>query len=215
MARYPPVAIALVAGILASAAEANDQFTVVLHARIPSGTGTCTAAGLPNCRSIRPITQVAPATDFRLYLFLNNVESVIAMQTAFTWPVDWTLDPDHEPPIAFGCRPNMLCKESDGHPPMSYGCAWDCAQGPGPVIIVRFDFLAGASGCLTQLNPIQGSQRVEIWDCQGRVTLLDARDPIQQLRLGSICVGTPGWDACDPLMPVQAKTWGRIKGSYR
>jgi hypothetical protein len=218
--RYAPVAICLLALCLATVAEANSQFTSVLHARVPAGIGACTQAGLPTCLAgSRPVTQLAAGADFRLYLFVNNYTQIQAMQTGFAWPADWSVDPDGEPPVVFGCRTNQLNASEPANPggPQAgtLATAFDCFQGPALCLVARIDFLAGAGGCLNQINPAQGTARVEILDCSNVSTVIDANDPIGGMRLGSICVGTPGRDACDPVTPVQATTWGSIKASYR
>jgi hypothetical protein len=220
--RYAPGAICLLALCLASVAEANQNFTVVLHARIPSGTGTCTVAGLPDCLpppgGIDPVTLVVPG-EFRLFIFVNNYSELLAFQTAFAWPADWMSTPIGEPPITFGCRGTT---QAYAHEPVNPGgptdgtlaTAFDCFTGPGLAAIGRIDFLAGAAGCLTQVNPEQGSMKVEVLDCSNGSTTIDASTVEGQLRLGSICVGAPGVNACQPL-PVEPATWGKIKNSYR
>jgi hypothetical protein len=204
----------------ATIAQANTHFSVVLHARTPGGTGTCTATGVPNCTNIRPTTQVAADTEFRLYIFINNYTALGAMQTAFAWPADWVCDPDGEPPITFGCRGTT---QAYAHEPVNPGgpidgtlaTAFDCFTGPGLAAIGRIDFLSGAAGCLTQVNPAQGTRRVEVLDCQNNSTTIDADTSFGQLRLGAICVGTPGRDACDVHPAVEPATWGSIKATYR
>lgn len=221
--RYAPVAFCLLALGLATVAEANQNFTVVLHARTPAGTGACTVAGLPNCLpapgGIRPTTTITAATEFRAYIFVNNYTNIQGLQVAYAWPADWSVDPDGEPPITFGCRANQLFASEPQNPggpsAGTLATAFDCFNGPALCIVARIDFLSGASGCLTQVNPNQGSGRVEIVDCANASTTLDASvDPGRQ-RVGSICVGQGGQDACDPITPVEPATWGRIKASYR
>lgn len=218
--RYTPIAICLSALCLASVAQANVHFSVVLHARTPAGIGACTAAGLPNCMNLRPTTQVAPNTEFRLYIFINNYTALAAMQTAFQWPADWFCDPDGESPITLGCRG---ANQTYAHEPVNPGgpldgafvTAFDCFTGPELAAIGRIDFLSGASGCLYQVNPVQGTGRVEVLDCQNNSTTIDASNGAQQLRLGMICVGTPGRDSCDVKPIVEPTTWGNIKATYR
>jgi hypothetical protein len=214
--RCAPVAICLLVLCLATTARANDNFTIVLHVRIPAGTGACTAAGLPNCAGIRPTTQVAANTEFRLYIFINNHTTLGAMLTAFQWPADWSCDPDGESPIFFPCRggKSAYWPTNPGGP--YYGMlafAFDCITNPALAAIGRIDFFAGAGGCLEQLNPITG--RVEVLDCQNNSTTLDATTPQGQSRLGSICVGARGRDACDAVTPVEPSTWGSVKATYR
>jgi hypothetical protein len=217
--RYAPVAICLMALCLATVAQANSNFTVVLHARVPAA-GTCTVTGIFDCTTIRPTTMVAANTEFRLYIAVQNYSSLGAMQTALAWPGDWMSTPSGEPPITFGCRGTT---QAYAHEPVNPGgpldgtlaTAFDCFTGPGVGMIGRIDFLSGAGGCLTQVNPTQGSGRVEVLDCQNNSTTLDANTQPGSLRVGSICVGTPGRDACDPVVAVEPTTWGKIKNSYQ
>jgi len=225
--RCGPAAICVLALGLATVAEAVHIPSVVLHARPPSGVGSCTEPGLPTCEyGGRPITQIAPGESFRLYILVQNWQNVgygngfAGLQTAFTWPADWVVDPDGEPPVTLGCQRNQLTvtEPSDPGGPANgiYATVFDCIQGSGPnlVVIGRIDFLAGQAGCLFQVNP--NSVRVELLDCQYASTFIDASDPYEQQRLGSICVGSPGWDSCDnDLHPVEARTWGSIKATYR
>jgi hypothetical protein len=51
-------------------------------------------------------------------------------------------------------------------------------------------------------------------DCLNGIDRIDAGDPVEQLRLGKICVGEGGRDACDPVTAVEPATWGQIKRSY-
>jgi len=216
--RHALVAICLLALCGAASAQENENFTVVLHARTPAGTGSCTASGLPDCLGIRPTTQVAANNEFRLYIFINNFSKIFALLTAFAWPTDWSIVGDEV--SVFGCRG---ATQAYAHVPVEPGgplegtlaTAFDCVSGPGLAAIARIDFFASGGGCLTQLNPRQGTGRVEVLDCQYHSTTLDASDPRQQPRLGSICVGVPGRDACDALVAFEPVTWGKIKASYQ
>jgi hypothetical protein len=218
--RYTLEAISLIALTFASVAGASEQFTIVIHARTPGGTGSCTAAGLPDCINVRPTIQIAGETGYRFYIFVNNYNDIQGLQTAFAWPSDWMFGLDGEPEPVYPCRTNQVSHhiphDPGGPNEGIYATTFDCFVGPGLAVIGRMDFLVyGTSGCLTQLNPNRGSGRVEILDCENRSYRIDASDPVQRSRLGSICAGTPGHDACDPLStPIEPATWGRIKASY-
>jgi hypothetical protein len=228
--RYASVAICLLALCLATVAEANNnsKFTVVLHAGTPGGG--CSATGVPDCAAVQPVTTVAPGTEFRLYILVNNYTELQAMQTCLSWPADWLINPAGEPTLSFPCAVGATAghePQGDGQGPGgneavdgTYAASFNCITGPAVAKIVRIDFRSGASGCLTQINPAQGSGRVEIDDCAvnppgGNPTLLDASTAEGQARLGSICVGTPGHNACQAIVAVEPATWGRIKNSYR
>lgn len=228
--RYALVAILLMAVGTASVGEANQNFKVVLHARTGTASGSCTETDVPNCIDVLPRTQVAPGEAFRLYILVNDYVEFQAFQTCITWPADWVHNPNGEPPLTFPCTVDPLWAhepQGDGQGPNgidavdgTYAASFDCVTGPAVAVVVRIDFLAGQSGCLTQINPAQGSERIEIDDCAsnppgGNQFFIDASTAEGQLRLGSICVGTPGRDTCDRATAVEPATWGHIKASYR
>lgn len=208
-----------------SESEANENFTIVLHARTPGGTGACSASDLPTCPppgepGIRPTTQVAAGASFCLYIFVNNYTDIQALETAFAWPADWKADPDGKDPSFIGCRSNEIVVAEPRNPGGStsgiLATAFDCVTGPELCLLGHVDFVAGQSGCLTQVNsPVGDREGVALHDCQNQTVLIDARWGAGQIRLGSICVGHPGQDACNPLTPVEPSTWGRIKASYQ
>jgi hypothetical protein len=45
--------------------------------------------------------------------------------------------------------------------------------------------------------------------CSGDVDVIDPQGR------GSICVDAGGYDACDPVVPVEAASWGSIKAQYK
>lgn len=221
--RYAPGAIFLLAICMASVAEANENFTVVLHARIPHATGSCIVADLPSCDVGSPAnTQIDPLTSFRLYIFVRNFTELVAFQTCLLWPDDWQVNPDGD--LGQPCTSGTFVAHDtvgngDSTVDGTYAASFDCVVGPAIAKIHRIDFQAGASGCLTQANPSQGSQMVEVDDCApsppgGNPTLLDASTPGGQLRLGSICVGVPG-NLAGCAVPVEPVTWGRVKATYK
>lgn len=225
--RYAPGAVVIFAIGMASVAEADYGFTVVLHARTGIGSGSCTESDVPNCYNVHPRIQVAPGERFRLYILVNNYTEFQSFQTCLIWPDDWVFNPDGEVPFSFPCTANTLL----GHEPQGNGdsavdgtfaASFDCITGPAIAKIVRIDFQAGQGGCLIQINPAQGSQRVEIDDCAtdppgGNPSYIDASTAQGRLHLGSICVGMQGFDACYPRdgTAVEPATCGRIKASYR
>src|SRR5688572_23333053 len=68
----------------------NPQVTFVLHAQ-PGYGGTCTAAPAPNCDAVQPTVVVQPNTPYQVFLYLNNVNGVAGVQTAFAWDAGWDL----------------------------------------------------------------------------------------------------------------------------
>jgi len=220
--RCASLVICLLTLCFATLAEADPEFKVVLHARTPAGSGRCDAADLPDCANIRPTTQVVPNTEFRLYIFVKDygADGVKGFSTAFDWPSDWHCDPDGKAPYVWECHVGpYLHIPIDPGGPLDGALTQvfvDCVTEPSFLPIARIDFLAGSAGCLTLINPARGFGRVEVLNCLLDSYLIDASDPVQQLRLGSICVGSPGRDACDPMTTVvEPTTWGNVKATYR
>lgn len=228
--RYTLGMVLLLAIGVAPVAEANQNFSVMLHARTGAGIGGCQESDVPNCIDVHPRVQVAPGERFRLYILVNNYTEFQAFQTCITWPADWVHNPDGEETLTFPCTGDPLWghePQGDGQGPNgndavdgTYAAAFDCVTGPAVAVVVRIDFQAGQGGCLTQINPAQGSEKVEIDDCAinppgGNQFFIDASTPGGQLRLGSICVGIPGHNTCAMATAVEPATWGHIKDSYR
>ncbi len=92
--------------------------------------------------------------------------------------------------------------------------AFDCFVGPNLVVIGRLVFTTGDAGCLSQVRSCY-PLGVYTEDCDQVVWQIDPDDPIHQFRLGRICIGAGGNDACRPPLAVQETTWGRIKASFR
>ena len=69
--------------------------------------------------------------------------------------------------------------------------------------------ISGPTGCLSQ---VQSSYPfgTHVLDCSLQVDQI--REPA---RLGKICVGPGGYDACHTLNPVRPATWGQVKATYR
>ena len=75
----------------------------------------------------------------------------------------------------------------------------------------RMFFVAGSSGCLRYIQA-DWPFRIQVLDCAlGNDVITDQESP----RLGRVCVGSGGIDACDRVVPVAPATWGAIKDSFR
>lgn len=219
--RYASVAICLFALCLATVAEANSNFTVPLHAGLEGAS--CTSAASVTCELGNPAgaprVNIAPGEAFRLFILVNNYTELQAFQTALVWPADWTVNPDGvQSPCTAGTFVAHDPVAPGGPTDGTYAAAFNCITGPAVARIHRVDFIAGATGCISQTNPTQGSGFVEIDDCAtdppgGNPTYIDANTG--QNRLGKICVGAGGFDACRGPVPVEAATWGKIKNTYK
>ena len=59
------------------------------------------------------------------------------------------------------------------------------------------------------MNPKNLSLRISDYE---PIKQVDVIDPLSR---GSICVDAGGYDACDPVVPVEAASWGSIKAQYK
>lgn len=89
--------------------------------------------------------------------------------------------------------------------------AFDCATGGSLVVIGFMVMNLTGSGCVTQVQPANSTFLA--LDCNLEIDEFGL--PEGAGRLGSVCIGSGGHDACDRVVPVQPATWGRIKRSYR
>jgi hypothetical protein len=158
---------------------------------------------------------VLPSTDYTIYLMVANYLHVAGIQTAFDWDPGWVLND-----VLFNCRANQLnaILPDPGRPggpsTGTVSTAFDCVTGPALAVIGRLRFTSGPGGCITQVQSCYPFG-VHAIDCANGIDLINANDPYQRLRLGKICVGQGGHDACDPIIATEPATWGRIKASYR
>jgi hypothetical protein len=197
----------------------NPNATYVLHAK-PGLTGGCTVAGQPDCLpgpgGVQPTVIVDPATEYRVFYYLNNTQCVGAMQTAFQWDTGWVIDPNESGVTFSGCQGNQLTIASPQNPSGgptdgTLTTAFDLLTAPF-MLIGRMDFLSGPSGCLFQVQSILPFG-CHVVDCNNEA---DLHDPsLLPDAFGRICVSAGGHNACPPLNPVEPATWGSIKATYR
>ena len=77
----------------------------------------------------------------------------------------------------------------------------------------RMFFSNVTQGCIEQVQSAY-SGGIAVVDCAGGIDQIDPSDPVQKQRLGRICVGSGGHDACDRVVPVESSTWGQIRATY-
>lgn len=192
---------------------ANPNFTLPLHARHGQAENRCRDFAPVDCAGVRPTVEVPPGTEVVIYILLYNHNQVQGMQTAYQWDAGWVLYD-----CLINCRPGQVvieCDWSDPGGPVhgALSTAFNCTAGPALAPVGRIGLLAGDSGCLRQVESAYPNG-IHLVDCAGGIDRIDPNDPVQTPRLGKICVGTGGHDACDPVTPVEGATWGRIKASY-
>lgn len=193
----------------------NPNFTLPLHA-VP-GIGNPCSGYLPvDCIGNRPVVSVTANSPITVYLLLMNFNDVTAMETAFEWDAGWILAGG-----AWDCQVDQIFAVEPHDPggPVAgtIATAFDCVSGPALAVIGRLFFQSGPSGCLRQVQSTY-PDGIAVVDCGNPMgeDFIDANTPEGQARLGRICVGSGGHDACGPqTTAVDPATWGAIKASYR
>lgn len=205
--RYAPV-MALMALLLATTAVAglNPFATLPLHGKT-SSFEQCNGYLPVDCSLSNPPQVNMPAPGpVAIFLFVNNYTRVAGVQTAFQKDPSWT--------FTFGlwdCQPNQLSAVTPGG---AFGptagtisTAFDCLNGPALGVIGRMHFVA-TTGCITQVQSTYPDGN-HVVDCSQGKDLIDLAQ-----RLGSVCVGQGGHNACPAVTPVEPATWGSIKAQY-
>lgn len=204
------VAIAL--GVCAAGrvnAGTNPDFRIVLHAK-PSSFEPCNGYLPVDCISNPPTVNLPSTAPIAVFVLLFNYTAASGIQTAFQWPGwsptfflwDCLLACDFAP-CSTTMGPNAGLLEGD--------FIAGCVTAPALLMIGRMHFVpAGSAGCISQFIPDEPNG-IHLRDCTGGVDLItDASSP----RLGKICIGTGGVNACDGAVPVESITWGQIKATY-
>jgi hypothetical protein len=202
------LAMPLLAGI--ASAGLNPHFTIPLHAKSSSFEG-CDGYLPVDCDGTRPTVTAIAGEPTVVYVMVHNYAALLGIQTAFEWDPSWNL--------LFGlwdCQPGSL----DGSEPQNPGGpiagflqkAFVCATGPALAVVGRMFFVGVESGCIRQVQPsfLYG---IAALDCTLAMDLIPD-SPADGARLGRVCVGAGGHDACDRVLPVETATWGSIKATY-
>ena len=210
--RNASVAMALMALCISTTAFAglNPQITLPLHGKA-SSFEPCTGYLPVDCEGIRPTTNV-PVGGIAIFLLAYNHTNLAGVQTAFQWP-GWTL--------TFGlwdCQGGQLSAvtpQNPGGPTAgSITTAFNCVTTGALSAIGRMFFVpAGNPGCVSQ---VQSSFPfgIHVIDCSLNTDLIVEGSPGYDQRIGSVCTGSNGVDACDAVVAVEPTTWGKIKTQY-
>jgi len=190
-------------------AGANPNFTLPLHAKV-SSFEPCNGYLPVDCLSVHPTVQVEGGQPVAIFLLVANYTQLAGVQTAFEVDPSWT--------FTFGlwdCQCSTC--ESDPYPPFGplYGTitvAFNCVTNGELLSIGRLHFASG-TGCVGQVESSYPSGTCAL-DCQQQLDQIHLDEPGQAARLGKVCVGPGGNDACTAATPVAATTWGAIKASY-
>lgn len=197
-------------------AGANPHFTLPMHGIWPfTFSEFCTTPatqGIDCSHSGRPTVDLPPeATGPAIfYLFVHNHAAIQCVQTAFEW-APWT--------FLFGqwrCIPGSHLHVQEPHDPGGpfhgyIGQCWPCVTDPSLLVVGFMVINITGPGCISQVEPYL---RISALDCNNEVDELTLPGP-DELRLGRVCVGSGGHDACDALTPVLSTTWGGIKAQYQ
>jgi len=184
-------------------------------------TGINHACDLPNvnCRcyseDVWPTTSVPPNTEITVYVILTPALCPVAyplsgVQTAFEWDQSWTFIGS-----TWNCQPNQLyvtTLQPGGSRSGTITTAFDCVEASTALVIGKLYFMTGQTGCLRQITP-RDAYGVQLLDCTPEMHLISL--PEEDYRIGSVCVGALGQNACWDPGPVEHSTWGGIKASWR
>ncbi len=197
--------ILVLAASTAALAGQNPQVTLPLHVKA-SGFEACTGYQPVDCTSTRPTVEIA-AGPAAIFLLMMNYNCIAGVQTAFEVE-GWT--------FGFGlwdCQPGQLSAVTPAAPlgptAGSITTAFNFLNGPALAVAGRI-FLTASTGCISQVQSTYPFG-IHVLDCEGGIDQITDQE---QGRVGKVCVGPGGVDACDPVSAVESSTWGQIKASF-
>jgi hypothetical protein len=208
MLKRAPV-MTLIALCLASsaamAAGLNPQVTFPLHYK-PSSFEACTGISPVDCLTNRPVVEAQAGQPAAIFLLVMNYTNLAGVQTAFDFG-GWT--------FTFGlwdCQGGQLSAVQPGMPGGATAgtitTAFNCVTSGALQVIGRMIFAAPTAGCISQVQSTYPFG-IHALDCS------QGTDQItEDARLGKVCVGAGGVDACDVVSAVEGATWGGIKAQY-
>jgi len=203
------LAIAMTAAAGTALAGGNPNFTLPLHAKVTQGYEPCEGYLPVDCLSVHPTVEVQSGQSVAIFLLVANAPELTGVQTAFDVDPSWT--------FAYGiwdCRGRYAFSPQLPFGPTTgtISAGFNCITGGQLLPIGRMFFIAGA-GCIGQVSSTFPFG-THVLDCHGEPDMIVPSEPGQAARLGKVCVGTGGNDACAVATPVAAATWGRIKRTY-
>ncbi len=199
----------LIALMVSSSAFAgmNPEITLPLHFKAGS-FANCTDITPVDCDANRPDLNAVPGAGCA-FLLANNHTSLAGVQTAFDFG-GWTL--------MFGlwdCQVGQLFAVTPANP--GGGTAGTITTAFTPVntgelaVIGRMFFQIPDTGCLSQ---VQSTYPFGIHVIDSLLQNDEIADT-ESGRVGKLCVGAGGVDACAPVTAVEPTTWGSVKAQYR
>jgi hypothetical protein len=192
------------------AGGANPNFTLPLHAKVTQVFEPCDGYLPVDCLGVHPTVEVQSGQAVAVFLLVANAPELTGVQTAFDIDPTWTFVSD-----AWDCRGRYAFVPVSPFYPNSNTLAvtFNCITGGELLPIGRMFFIAG-TGCIGQVSSTFPFG-THVLDCQGEADMIVPSQPGQAARLGKVCVGTGGNDACAVATPVAAATWGQIKKTYQ
>ena len=211
MVRYLKVLLVITICLLdggsvrSAAAGANPSFTLPMH--VAYGTFSDCSGYLPvDCLANRPVVNISGNVDVSVFLAVANYQNINGVNAAIQWSPSWSW--------VFGifdCLPGQRLEFQPNGTAASGATVFDCVNGPALAVFAMIFFQAGGSGCVQFIQPEGDPLGIFVQDCQGEIDQIMATD---SPRLGRVCVGAGGVDACDAASPVESKTWGAIKAAF-
>jgi hypothetical protein len=184
----------------------NPHFTIPLHAKV-SNFEPCDGYLPVNCVDVRPTVDIEPG-PVAIFVFVMNYTKLAGVQTAFEVDRSWT--------FSFGLWECQGLHEFPPQPPFgptsgTISLAFTQCATSGRLVVIGRMFFVAATGCIGQVESAFPFG-THAFDCENQI---DPISPGDEARLGKVCVGPGGRDACDRVVPVAPATWGHIKSTYR
>jgi hypothetical protein len=184
----------------------NPEITLPLHFKAGS-FANCTDIAPVDCESNRPDLNAVTGAGIAFLLAYNHT-SLAGVQTAFDFG-GWTL--------MFGlwdCQVGQLTAVTPANPGGATAGSITTAFTPvttGELVVIgRMFFQVPATGCLSQ---VQSTYPFGIHVIDALLQNDEITDT-KSGRVGKLCVGAGGIDACAPVTAVEATTWGNVKAQY-
>jgi hypothetical protein len=193
----------------------NPNITLPLHAKV-SGFEPCNGYLPVNCLppeqgGVPPVVTI-PAGPAAVWLLAYNHQNLAGVQTAFEWP-GWAIT--FGPWDCQGGQLNAVTPGGSGGPTAgSITTAFNCVTDGLLAPIGRMFFQpAGNPTCIQQVESSFPFGN-HVIDCSLATDIILLNGQGFQQRLGKVCVGAGGIDACRAVVAVEPTTWGQIKTQY-
>jgi hypothetical protein len=166
----------------------------------------CTGYLPVDCLANRPTVNIVGNVNASVFLCVANYQNINGINAAIEWSPSWSW--------VFGIFDCLPGQRLEFHPTgntASGATVFDCVNGPALAVCAMIFFQVGSSGCVQFIQPEGDPLGIFVQDCRGEIDqITEAESP----RLGRVCVGAGGVDACDPVEAVESMTWGAIKASF-